>query len=142
MIIVLDVNPVLSALIKDSTSRDIILKSELEFCFPEPALHKIRKYKDYIINKSDLSELEYLVILNILFQFIKIITEEEILNYWEKAKIIMEHIDPEDVLFIATALSQEESIIWSDDTHFDKQESVKILKTNEILKLLDNKEEL
>lgn len=44
MIIVVDVNVLLSALIKDSTTRELIIKSGQEFCFPEPALQKIRIY--------------------------------------------------------------------------------------------------
>ena len=52
-----------------------------------------------------------------------------------EAKRIMEHIDPEDVTIIATALSQEDSIIWSDDKHFDQQDEVPHLKTKEILEI-------
>jgi len=44
MIVIVDVNVILSALIKDSTTREIILKTEQDFCFPEPSLHTIRKY--------------------------------------------------------------------------------------------------
>lgn len=104
MKIIIDVNPVISALIRDSSVRRIIVNSNFEFCFPEHALQKIRKYKDYIIEKSGLSELE-------------------------------EHIDQEDVDFIATALSQEDSFIWSDDAHFDKQNTVKILKTRDMINI-------
>ena len=78
MIIITDVNIVLSALIKDSIIREIILKSEQDFCFPEPSLRG-------------------------------------------EAKEIMKSIDPEDVPFIAAALSQENGVIWSEDRHFEKQ---------------------
>lgn len=129
MRIVVDVNPFMSALIKDSFVRRIISNSDFEFCFPEPALQKIRKYKDYILEKSGLSELEYLVILYTLLHFVKLIPLEDVLKNWDDAKRIMEHIDPEDVVFIAAALGQEDSFIWSDDAHFDKQNAVKVLKT-------------
>src|SRR3989344_7585741 len=111
MIIVLDVNPLLAALIRDSTSRKIIANSTFEFCFPEAALHKIRKYQNYIIKKSGLSELEYLVILHSLLKLIRIIPTEEIMPFWEEANSIMGSIDPEDVTFVATALSQGGSFI-------------------------------
>ncbi len=42
MILIIDVNVFLSALIKDSTTREIILTYEQEFCFPEKALQKIQ----------------------------------------------------------------------------------------------------
>lgn len=135
MIVVVDVNPLLSALIKDSTCRNVIATFGLELCFPEPALHKLRKYKDYVIEKSGFSELEYLVILHTLLRFIRIIPIEEVMPKWDEAKKVMVHIDPEDVLFIATALSQENSTIWSDDAHFDRQDKILNLKTKDIIRL-------
>ena len=71
MKIILDVNVILSALIRDSTTRKIILNSEFDFYFPEPSLHKIRKYKDYILEKSGLTEEEYNKIMATLFKYIK-----------------------------------------------------------------------
>ena len=135
MKVILDVNIILSALIRDSTTRKIILNSEFDFYFPELSLHKIRKYKDYILEKSGLSEEEYDKILAILFKYIQLVPTEEIEKNWDEAKKIMEHIDKEDVVFIATALSIEDSVIWSDDRHFEKQDKVKVLKTKEIANL-------
>ena len=37
MKVILDVNVILSALIRDSTTRKIILNSEFDFYFPEPS---------------------------------------------------------------------------------------------------------
>ncbi|MBS3169201.1 hypothetical protein J4210_01850 [Candidatus Woesearchaeota archaeon] len=135
MIIITDVNILLSALIRDSTTREIIVKSGQDFCFPEISFHKIRKYKELILTKSGISESEFLIILNTLFRFIRLIPTEELTAYWNEAKRIMGHIDPEDVPFIAAALSQEHSIIWSDDKHFAKQDKVIILKTKDIVTL-------
>lgn len=134
MIIVIDVNVLLSALIRDSATREVIIKSGQSFCFPELSLHKIRKYKDYIIEKSGFSEFEFLVMLHTLLQFVRIIPTEELLINWNEAKKIMEQIDPEDATFIATALGQNNSIIWSDDKHFDKQKKIKVWKTKDLLK--------
>ena len=133
MKIVLDVNVILSALIRDSTIRKIILNSQFDLYFPEPSLHKIRKYKSYILEKSGLSEEEYDKIMATLFKYIQLVTTEEIEKNWDEAKKIMEHIDKEDVVFIATALSIENSVIWSDDRHFEKQDRVKIFKSKYII---------
>lgn len=135
MLIIVDVNVVLSALIKNSTTRELIVKSEQDFCFPEPSLHKIRKYKDLILTKSGLSQTEFSILVNTLFDFIRLIPTEELMSYSEEAKRTMEHIDPEDVLFIAAALSQENGAIWSDDKHFDKQNRITVLKTKDMVKL-------
>ena len=133
MKVITDVNVILSALIRDSTTRKIILNSEFDFYFPEPSLHKIRKYKNYILEKSGLTEAEYDKLMATLFKYVKLVPTEEIEKNWDEAKKIMEHIDPEDVVFIATALSQEDVFIWSDDKHFEKQNKVKIWKTKDLL---------
>ncbi len=132
------INVFLSALIKDSTTRELIATSGQEFCFPEKSLQKIRKYKSYIQQKSGLSELDFLKLFHSLMKFIKIITDEELLDHWDEAKQIMEPIDPEDVTFIAAALSQEDAVIWSDDRHFEKQNLVITLKTKDLVNLFEN----
>ena len=89
MIIILDVNILLSALIKDSLIRKVILTINQEFCFPEPSLQKIKKYKSLILEKSDLSEEDFQTLLEYLFQFIRVISTEEILTYWSEAKKLL-----------------------------------------------------
>jgi len=135
MIIIIDVNIFLSALIKDSTTREMILTCNQEFCFPERSFQKIRKYKSLIQKKSGLTDLDFLKLFHSLLKFIRIIPDEELLDYWDKAKQIMEHIDPEDVTFIAAALSQENAIVWSDDRHFEKQDKVITMKTKDLVNL-------
>ena len=138
MIIIIDVNVFLSALIKDSTTRELILTSGQEFYFPERSLQKIRKYKQLIQQKSELSDLDFLKLFHSLLKFLRIIPDEELLSKWEEAMEIMEHIDPEDVTFIAAALSQDDAIIWSNDQHFQKQDRVITLKTKDLINLFQN----
>ena len=135
MKIVIDVNVLFSAMIRDSTTRAIIVNSGFEFYFPEPSLHKIRKYKEYLLEKTGFSEEEYSQLLNLLFKFIKIIPIEQIEKSWDKAMQIMAHIDEEDVTFIAAALELSDAIIWSDDKDFDKQQKIAVFKTDEIVLL-------
>lgn len=138
MKIIVDVNALISALLRESTSRNLIVNSGQDFCFPEPSLHKIRKYKEYMLEKTGFSELEFLVVLHTILHFIRIIPTEELLQHWDEAKEIMEHIDPEDVTIIAAALSQENGVIWSNDAHFDQQNRIFILKTEDMVKLFFN----
>lgn len=135
MKIIIDVNVLFSALIRDSTTRTILVKSGFDFYFPEPSLHKIRKYKEYILEKTGLAEEEYTTLLGMLFRYIKLIPTEQIEKHWEQAKHIMEHIDEEDVTFIAAALGTSDSIIWSDDSDFDKQQKIAVFKTKNIVLL-------
>lgn len=132
---ILDTNILLSALIKDSITRKIIIQSEWNFYYPEMSFHEVRKYKELVLKKSGMSETEYHKLLNLLLKKINIVPDERIMNYLEEAKKIMVLIDPDDVIFVATKFSIPDSIIWSDDTDFDKQLEVKVFKSAIIINL-------
>lgn len=132
--IILDVNIVLSAIIKDSFTREFITKSEHEFWFPEQALDRIKKYKDLIIKKSGLNPKELDSLFEMFFEQVNIAPRGKTDINLAKAKEVMEHIDKEDVLFIACALSISDSVIWSNDKHLKKQKLVRVYTTKELLK--------
>ena len=71
-------------------------------------------------------------LFNQLLSRIKIIPEEYIHKKLDEANKILGKIDPKDVVFLATALSISDSVIWSDDRHFEKQDKVKVLKTGDL----------
>lgn len=132
--IVIDLNVLFSAFIKDSVTRKIIKSSNLDFYFPEIALNKIYQHKEEIIEKSGLSEEEFSILLMQILPSIKIISKEQTLKYWNEANEVMVKIDPEDIIFISAALYLgEEAIIWTNDEHFDKQNKVKTIKTKDLL---------
>ncbi|MEK6880738.1 MAG: PIN domain-containing protein [Nanoarchaeota archaeon] len=134
MKIILDVNSIISALIKDSISRKIIKESGFDFYFPEIAFNKIIKYKNYLIEKSQITEEEFVIVLSVLLNKIKIIPQESLEPYLEKARKIIGKIDEEDIIFIASALSIDNCIVWSDDRHFEKQNIINVIKTKDLIK--------
>lgn len=136
MRIIIDTNILFSALLKDSTTRRILSTSSVTFCYPEPALHAVRKYQSYLIEKSGLSELEFLALFHSFLLFIQIIPTEVMKQERKRAKEIMEHIDEGDVVFIAAALTYGDTPIWSDDKDFDQQKEVVHFKTKDIVPLL------
>ena len=54
---------------------------------------------------------------------------------WDEANAVMGHIDPEDVVFIASALAIDADAIWSDDKHFQEQAAVSAFTTKDVLEL-------
>ncbi len=135
MNIVIDTNIFISALIRDGITRDIITNMPYNLIFPEFELYEIKKHKDEIFAKSNLSEKEFNILLLRLLNYVKIAPSDIIAKYQTPAFNIMENIDKDDVLFIATALAFNCSI-WSDDKHFKHQNVVKVLTTKEIINLL------
>ncbi len=135
MKLVVNTNRIIAALIKDSTSRKIIFSINAELMTIDLSERELAKYKKEILEKAGISEEIFENILNKLKEKLIIIDDSLILTKMDKAKEIMDKIDPNDSQFIAAALATN-SDIWSDDNHFQKQEKVKIWKTEELLKFI------
>lgn len=138
---IIDTNILLSALIKDSTTRKVIVKSGWDFYYPEMSFHEVRKYKELVLKKSGMNEEDYSKLLDLILEHINILPDERIIKNLEEAKKIIGHIDPDDVVFVATELSIPDSIIWSDDSDFNKQDKIKVLKSEKVIKLFDSLKE-
>ncbi len=133
MRLVIDTNIIISALIKNSVSRKLILDKRLEFCSPDFILVEIKKYKTEIVQRSCLNKKEIEILLSIILNKIEVKYKEEYEKYLTKAEQLIKDI--KDVSFLAVALSENCSI-WSDDKHFDKQNKIKIYKTKDLVKFL------
>ncbi len=133
MNIVIDTNIVISALIKDKFTRYFITHSKNNFLIPEFELVEIYNHKEEIMYKSNLSEIEFNILLLRLLKYIRIIPTHMLIDKEKQARKIIGHIDDDDVQFIAAALKFN-CPIWSDDKHFKKQNAIEVLTTKQILK--------
>ena len=135
MKVVIDTNVLISALIKDSTARRILAKPELDFYYPEIAFEELDKYKELVKQKSGMGETEYNQVKESLLNFVTVIPTAILEKHLEEAKGIMSRIDQKDVVFIATALSINGAVIWTDDADFKRQSKITTLTTKEIVDL-------
>lgn len=133
MNLVIDTNIFISALIKDSLMRNLIVNSPFNLFIPEQEIIEIRKYEELILRKSGQTRDELRDLIGILLKYVTIIKNKNLLNYKPKAEEIMKRIDKSDIPFIASALALK-CPIWSDDKHFQKQKEIKIFTTKDILK--------
>jgi predicted nucleic acid-binding protein len=138
MNLIIDSNVLLSALIKDSKTREILVKSDWRFYYPEMSFHEIRKYHSLVLKKSGLDEKKYDALMSHLLKYIYFIPDERIISCLKEAKEIMMKVDPDDVVFIASALAVKPSVIWSDDKHYEKQNRIKVFKTKSLVDLFHN----
>ena len=134
MNIVVDTNIFISALIKNSLTRHLIINSKDNLLFPEFEFIEIKNHLSEILEKSGLSYKELEDLIKDLLKYVKIVRTEEIINYRNKSSDIMSKIDKDDIIFIATALATD-AVIWSDDKHFKKQNEVTAYTTKEINKI-------
>ena len=134
MPIIIDSNIIIAALIKDSTTRKLIIDLYPDVYFQEEMLKEINKHKNIIKKKARIDEQEFGDIFHNLFRYIKILPNEKIIENKEKAMGIMQGIDPEDYLLLAAAFCFDNAVIWSDDPHLKKQTVIKTCTTAEIIK--------
>ena len=104
MKLVLDTNILISALIRESIIRKILVISGIEFLVPEFTFEEINKHKKEILKKSGLNASQFDLLMTTLKENLTIIPKYEIRKIKE-AKEIMDKIDPNDTVFIALALS-------------------------------------
>ena len=138
MKLIIDTNILISALIKDSTTRKIIFYSPIELYYPEISSKEIEDNKDIILQKTGLDENDYNALLQELMKFVTLIPYKDFENKLMEANEIFGKIDVDDVIFIALALSTQNNGIWSDDTDFGRQDNIKIWKTKDVLKFTEN----
>jgi predicted nucleic acid-binding protein len=134
MNIVIDTNIFISALIKDGKTREIITSYGWNFLIPEFEFAEIKKHKSEILRKSRLAEIDFKLLVSKLLKYIRIVRNEMIIKHKQESFGIIGDIDPNDTIFIATALACD-AAIWTDDKHFKKQNIIRILTTKEILEL-------
>src|SRR3989344_643131 len=115
MKIVIDTNVLISALIRDSITRKIIVESGWEFYYPEDSIHEVREHKDLILKKSGLSEYEYTKCLNKLLNYVNLVSKEQTAFCLDQASNEIGKTDPDDVVFLAAALILDHGVIWSND---------------------------
>lgn len=133
---IIDTNILISALIKDSITRKILLSPKLKFYLPKYLLNEISKYIPEISEKANQGIEIIKKILNILLENFFIVPFSVYKPNLKKAIDIMRDIDEKDVQFIALALSIKNDGIWTNDKHFKKQNAIKILTTYDITILL------
>jgi predicted nucleic acid-binding protein len=131
--IVVDTNILLSALISDSKTREIIVNIDKQLVAPEAIYQEINKYRDLIKDKSDISQEELEKLLETMFKHIQMVPNEKIKQKLDEAEKEISEVDEDDVIFLATALSVE-ATIWSDDKDLQKQKLVETKTTEEIIK--------
>lgn len=107
MQLIVDTNVLLSALIKDSNSRLILLHPNFEFFIPEYALEEFTKHKDVIVSKSGLKSNDLDILIGLIFENVITVPISSFAKHIPHAREIMNDIDPNDTPFIALALSFE-----------------------------------
>ena len=136
MKLIIDSNRIISALIKDGLTREIITSNKIQFYTLNYVLDEIMKYKKYIVKKAKINDNQIDYLFNLLMENIIIISDKKINQYMGKAINVMKDIDINDSPILACALAIENDGIWTEDRDFDKQNKIKIWKTSDLINFL------
>ena len=137
MKLVIDSNRIMAGLIKDSLTRKIIFDEEIDFIAPDYIITEIDRHRQYLIEKTKLTDREFDVILLSLLERIELIPLDVFIDHLEPAEVIMEKIDIKDSPFLALGLALNTDGIWSEDRDFDKQIKLKRFSTKELYDILN-----
>ena len=138
MKLVVDANVVISALIADSKTRELIVTLEPDLLTPEFVYDEIGNYTELIVEKSGMSPERVAQFIDLLFQYIEVVPAQEFYPHIEEAEAAIGDIDPDDVLYVACALA-EDAAVWSDDTDFDEQTHVETYSTSDVIDSFDTR---
>lgn len=136
MKLVVDANVVISALVADSKTRELIVTLEPDLLTSEIVHDEIENYEDLIVEKSGMTSERVTQLIDLLFQYIEVVPASKFYPYIEEAEAAIGDTDPDDVLYVACALASDADI-WSDDSDFDEQDVVETYSTSDVIDSFD-----
>jgi len=136
MKLVIDANVVISALIADSKTRELIVTLEPNLLTPAFVHDEIENYEDLIVEKSGMKPDRIAQFIDLLFQYIDVVPANEFYPAIESANRAIGDTDPDDVLYLACAIACD-AAIWSDDSDFGEQDLVETYSTSEVINSFD-----
>ena len=133
MQLVVDVNVLFSAVIKDSFSRYLMFSDNLQLYAPEFILIEFAKYKDILISKTQITLEQFDLIVNYLMETITIVSEVE---YETKINIAKEICpDKNDIPYFALCMKLNVPL-WSNDKALKNQKKIIVYSTDDLVKLV------
>lgn len=135
---VVDANIVRSGLIADSMTRRLLVELEDDLLTPAYVHDEIENDIDLVVEKSELTPAAVEDLIEILFTRIEVVPRTAVLDSLQEAARIMRDIDPDDALYLATALECNGQI-WSDDRDYEEQALVPVVTTGDIVERFDRR---
>lgn len=134
MKLVVDTNILFSFFNRKSTARDISTRYDLLLYSPEFALIELEKYKDVIMKRFSLTEMQYYLIIKFLQTVVNFVGTDAYESFFSRAK--KGTPDPDDIDFFALSFSLN-CPLWSNDADLKKQSSLDVWSTKDLVEKLD-----
>ena len=133
MKLIIDTNRIMAGLLKDSTSRKIILNDSFSFFAPDYIETELSRHLSYLVKKAKISEPNFDIIMHTLLERVVLVPFEDFGQEYDHAMQIMEIIDENDSSFLAVGLALGIRGIWTEDRHFLRQDLLEVYSTRDLI---------
>lgn len=133
MKLVIDTNRIMAGLLRDSTSRKIILHDSFSFYAPDYIETELFKHRSYLVKKAKIPEPDFEILMNILLERVTLVPFEDFGQEYDHAMQIMETVDENDSPFLAVGLALGIKGIWTEDRHFLRQNFLNVYSTGDLI---------
>ena len=133
MKILVDANRIVAALMKQGTTRDILLDEAFEFVTPDYSISEIEEHRGEFQQKVKLTKEEFDLLLTLLFERITVLPKSVYNDFTDECKEAIEDID--DAPYLAACLASKSLGIWSHDPHILRQKKASVFTNIDMLRL-------
>lgn len=133
MNLVIDTNRIMAGLLKDSTSRKIILHDSFSFFAPDYIETELNKHRTYLVKKAKIPNDDFDLLMQTLLDNVELVPFEEFEREYDHAMEIMEPVDENDAPFLAVGLALGIKRIWTEDRHFLRQDLLQVYSTRDLI---------
>jgi predicted nucleic acid-binding protein len=134
MKIIIDTNRIMTAIIRDKTTRAILFNEKFEFFMPERGINEILKHKPELCEKSRLSGDEFDILLSYILERVVVVPKLYFEKFIDEARNLIK--DAGDFPFIALCMALKADGVWTEDKHFLNQGKVKVFRTSDMIRLM------
>ena len=127
----------MAGLMKESTSRKIILHDHFSFYAPDYIGIEIFRHREYLMKRSKLTEPDFDEVLRTLLSRVTLVPFEEFENTYPLAMQVMEPVDGDDAPFLAVGLALQIGGIWTEDRHFLRQDFMRVHTTMDLITAIE-----
>ena len=135
--LVIDTNILIAALLRDSTTRRILMTAPIEFVAPPHVFQELLEHIAEIKKRARIPFEQLHEVLKLLHDNVGPVEIDTVPDALGEARRIIGGVDSEDIPIIAAALSVKCDGIWSEDVHLRKQDQIRIWRTKDLLHFID-----
>ena len=134
----IDANVIIAAMLRDSTTRRILIGGGIMPVAPRMVVVEIEKHIEEISARNSLSVETNRRVLRLLASRIRLMPPRSYRRFLRTAYELIGRRDPTDVPYLAVALAVQADGIWSHDADFASQDLFKVYDTRTLKEMFHN----